>query len=150
MGKTKAKYENVGRLQTIYTINFEDPESILDIISPLIGNKRLRKQILKLGLVIIHYLTEEDTLEGSHNHVTKLLSSVSPVPENPLDLEYLLQTIGTFISRMSVHYQVIVYKMLGEQLNLPLREQSEGTPSMEKMDITKLLDSYRNIWFRSS
>ena len=53
MGRTKVKFSNVGRMQTIFTVNFEEPESILAIILPLMQNRRLKSKVIKLVFRVI-------------------------------------------------------------------------------------------------
>ena len=71
MGRTKAKFENVGRIKTIFTVNFDDPESILAIILPLMENRNIKSKVIQLGLGIVKCI--DDTIEDGIEQVTKLL-----------------------------------------------------------------------------
>ena len=86
MGRTKVRFDNVGRMKTTYTVNFDDHQSILDIIEPLMENTRTKKEILKLGLGIIDHIHEEDTIDDGIEHVTKLLGSLSPSNQNSVNV----------------------------------------------------------------
>ena len=95
MGRTKVKFSNVGRMQTIFTVNFEEPESILAIILPLMQNRRLKSKVIKLIFGVIDNM--DDTIECGIEHVTKLLKSLSPTSQNPVDVKFMLQTFGSFL-----------------------------------------------------
>ena len=141
MGRTKVRFDNVGRMKTTYTVNFDDHQSILDIIEPLMENTRTKKEILKLGLGIIDHIHAEDTIDDGIEHVTKLLGSLSPSNQNSVNVKFLIQTFGSFVENIPTEQQVTLYKMLGEQLNTPLKEQSKETPNLEHVDISDLLKS---------
>ena len=141
MGRTKAKFENVGRRKTSYNLDFEDHKTILDVIKPLMKNSRMRTEILSLGLGIINHITEEDTIDDGIEHVTKLLGSLSSSNQNPINVKFFLQTFGSFVANLPIEQQITLYKMLGEQLNTPLKEQSKETPNLEQVDISELLKS---------
>jgi hypothetical protein len=139
MGRTKAKFANVGRIKTIFTVNFDEPESILSIILPLMENSNIKSKVIQLGLGIINCI--DDTIEDGIEQVTKLLQSLSPSVQNPVDLKFMLQAFGCFVSNLPIDQQLTLYKMLGDQLNKRLKEQSEDTPKMENVDIKELLKS---------
>ena len=139
MGRTKAKFENVGRIKTIFTVNFDDPESILAIILPLMENRNIKSKVIKLGLGIVKCI--DDTTEDGIEQVTKLLQFLSPSVQNPVDVKFMLQAFGCFVSNLPIDQQLSLYTMLGRQLNQPLQEHSEDTPKMENVDIKELLKS---------
>ena len=139
MGRTKVKFSNVGRMQTIFTVNFEEPESILAIILPLMQNRRLKSKVIKLVFGVIDNM--DDTIECGIEHVTKLLKSLSPTSQNPVDVKFMLQTFGSFLFSLPKDQQLTVYKMLGNQLNKSLKDQSEDAPKMEDVDLSQLLEA---------
>ena len=66
MGRTKVRFDNVGRMKTTYTVNFDDSQSILDLIEPLMENVRTKKEILKLGLGIINLTGIQSKIKDCH------------------------------------------------------------------------------------
>ena len=141
MVRPKVQFQNNGRTKTTYTVNFEDSQSILDIITPLMANSRIKKEIMKLGMGILEHVHKDDGIEGGIEQVTKLLQCLSPSEENPVDVNFMLKTFGSFLSDLPIDQQLIMYKLLGEQLNLPLQEQSDETPKLENVDLSQLLKS---------
>ena len=108
-------------MQTIFTVNFNDPDSILDIVLPLMQNSRLKSHMIKLAFGIIDNI--DDEIECGIEQVTKILQSLSPTSQNPVDVKFMLQTFGSFLFRLPKEQQLILYKMLGNQLNKSLKEQ---------------------------
>ena len=141
MVRPQLRFQNCGRPKTTYNVNFEDSQSILDIIAPLMTNSRMKKQIIKLGIGIFDHIHKDDGIDGGIEQVTKLLQCLSPSKENPVDVNFLLKTFGSFFSELPIDQQLILYKVLGEQLNLPLQEQSDKTPNLENVDLSQLLNS---------
>ena len=139
MVRPRVKFSNVGRMQTIFTVNFEEPDSILAIILPLMQNIRLKSKVIKLAFGVIDNI--DDTIEGGIEQVTKLLQSLSPTSQNPVDVKFMLQTFGSFLFNLPKDQQLTIYKMLGNQLNKSLKEQSEDAPKMENVDLSQLLES---------
>ena len=139
MVRPKVKYINNGRMQTIFTVNFDDPDSILDIALPLMKNSRLKSNMTKLAFGIIDNI--DDEIECGIEQVTKILQSLSPTSQNPVDVKFMLQTFGSFLFSLPKDQQLVLYKMLGNQLNKSLKEQSEDTPKLENVDLAQLLKS---------
>ena len=60
------------------------------------------------------------------------------------------------LSRKNVDFQrynlqqTLLYKLLGEQLNLPLKEQSSKSPNMETIDLSALLASSNKDLYENS
>ena len=144
MVRPQLRFQNCGRPKTTYNVNFEDSQSILDIIAPLMTNSRMKKQIIKLGIGIFDHIHKDDGIDGGIEQVTKLLQCLSPSKENPVDVNFLLKTFGSFFSELPIDQQLILYKVLGEQLNLPLQEQSDKTPNLENVDLSQLLPHPEN------
>ena len=126
-------------MQTIFTVNFDEPDSILNIILPLMQNSRLKSNVIKLAFGIIDNI--DDKIECGIEQVTKILQSLFPTSQNPVDVKFMLQTFGSFLFSLPKDQQLILYKMLGNQLNKSLKEQSEDTPKMENVDLAQLLKS---------
>ena len=76
MVRPKVKYTNNGRMQTIFTVNFDEPDSILNIILPLMQNSRLKSNVIKLAFGIIDNI--DDKIECGIEQVTKILQSLFP------------------------------------------------------------------------
>ena len=137
MVRPKVKYTNNGRMQTIFTVNYD---SILDVALPCkMQNRRLKSNMIKLAFGIIDNI--DDEIECGIEQVTKILQSLSSTSQNPVDVKFMLKTFGSFLFRLPKDQQLIVYKMLGNQLNKSLKEQSEDTPKMENVDLAQLLKS---------
>ena len=66
---------------------------------------------------------------------------MSSSKQDPVDVIFLLKTFGSFFSYLDIDQQVILYKILGEQLNTPLQEQSNNSPKMESIDLSQLINS---------
>ena len=81
-------------MQTIFTVNFDDPDSILDIALPLMKNSRLKSNMTKLAFGIINNI--DDEIECGIEQVTKILQSLSPTSQNPVDVKFMLQTFLVF------------------------------------------------------
>ena len=139
MVKQKVRYQQTGRLKTIHTVNFGDHVSILNTIEPLMGNSRVRTEILKLGLGILNNIHDNDVIEDGIGHVTKLLGASTSCNKNPVDVRFFMQTVGSFVASVPIDQQLTLYKLLGAQLNSPLWDQSKRTPNLEHVDIAQLL-----------
>ena len=139
MGKNKLRYENNGRCKTTFTVNFENSNIILELITPLLDNSRIKGELLKLAIGIIGYANKDDTIEGGLEVVTKILQCLSPPAEKSADVSFFLKSFGSFFPELQISHQIILYKILGEQLNSALYEQSQGCPKMENIDISTLL-----------
>ena len=139
MGKNKLRYENNGRCKTTFTVNFENSNMILELITPLLDNSRIKGELLKLAIGIIGYANKDDTIEGGLEVVTKILQCLSPPAEKSADVSFFLKSFGSFFSELQTSHQIILYKILGEQLNSALYEQSQGCPKMENIDLSTLL-----------
>ena len=110
MGRTKQRFDHLnGRTKTTFTVNFEDANSILEQIAPLIGNNRIKSEILKLGIGIVDQIHQDDTVEGGIEQVTKLIKTLSSSKQDPVDVIFLLKTFGSFFSNLEIDQQVILY-----------------------------------------
>ena len=141
MGRTKQSKHLNGRTKTTFTVNFEDANSILEQIAPLMQNDRIKSEIIKLGIGIVDQINEDDIVEGGIEQATKLIQTLSSSKQDPVDVIFLLKTFGSFFSYLDIDQQVILYKILGEQLNTPLQEQSNNSPKMESIDLSQLINS---------
>ena len=139
MGRQKARYQETGRLRTIYTVNFGDHVSILQTIEPLMRNTRVRTEIFKLGLGILNHIQDNDVIEDCIGHVTKLLGALTSCNKTPVDMRFFMQTVGSFVASVPIDQQLPMYKLLGAQLNTPLWDQSKRSPNLEHVDIAQLL-----------
>ena len=45
MGRKKARYENAGNIKSVYTVNFREPEEIIQIIQQFKGIKSLEDNL---------------------------------------------------------------------------------------------------------
>ena len=131
MPRPKKQYQNVGRIKTMLTVNFENYESILDSIKPLLQSSRLKEELIKLAKGILITVDEDDTLNGALEILTRVLKCVNPQDESSADLIFFLKTFGRFFSDLEVNQQAILYKVLGEQINAKLYEQTQNCPKME-------------------
>ena len=139
MVRPKQRYLNNGRVQTIFTVNFEEPDTILKIILPLMDNSRLNSKIIKIAFGIISNI--EGEIEGAIEPVSKLISSFPTSSQNPIDIKFMLETFGSYLCSLPIEQQLILYKMMGNELNQPLKNQSDKSPKMEDNDLSKVLES---------
>ena len=139
--KRKRNYETVGRLKSIFTVNFEHSEEILDLIDPLFESKRSRDQLFRLASGIFEHLNAEDNVTNGIEIATKIIQSTDQKSITAVDSTFFLKTFCNFFSDLPILQQTVVYKFLGEQLNPVLYEQSQKGLKMEEIDITKLLNS---------
>ena len=151
MGRTKQRFDHLnGRTKTTFTVNFEDANSILEQIAPLMENERIKSEIMKLGIGILDQINQDDVVERGIEQATKLIQTFSSSKQDPVDVIFLLKTFGSFFSYLEIDQQVILYKILGEQLNTPLQEQSNNSPKMETMDLSQLINSSSKDLYDSS
>jgi hypothetical protein len=110
MGRTKQRFDHLnGRTKTTFTVNFGDANSILEQIAPLIGNNRIKSEILKLGIGIVDQIHQDDTVEGG----IELIQTLSSSKQDPVDVIFFLKTFGSFFSNLEIDQQVILYKIRG-------------------------------------
>ena len=92
MPRPKKQYQNVGRIKTMLTVNFENSESVLDSIKPLLQSSRLKEELIKLAKGILITVDEDDTLNGALEILTRVLKCVNPQDESSADLIFFLET----------------------------------------------------------
>ena len=144
MGRKKTKFDNVGRVRTTFEVNFERPEEILNVVLPLMENERLRSNILLIATETIKSLKPNDVAcSTAIECVIKLLGSatVTEVQRSPIDVKFLIQAFCEFFKSLPVKDQLALYKILGEQLNTPLQEQSCEAPNLENVDLAQIINS---------
>ena len=139
-----------GRLKTTLTLNFDNVEAVIDSVLPLLKNKRTRANIIKNGCAILNEVDENDILDGCIKLIIILLDSLSPSQESHVDVSFLIKSFGRFFSDVDSQQQTLLYKLLGEQLNLPLKEQSSKSPNMETIDLSALLASSNKDLYENS
>ena len=48
MGKKRARYENAGNIKTVQTVNFREPENIIQILQTFEGNEAMEGHLAEL------------------------------------------------------------------------------------------------------
>ena len=77
MPRTEKRYQNVGRIKTLLTVNFENSVEVLESIQPMFQNSRLKPELIKLAKGILITAEEDDALNGALEILTRVLSSVT-------------------------------------------------------------------------
>ena len=153
MPRTEKRYQNVGRIKTLLTVNFENSDEVLESIQPMLQSCRLKQELIKLAKGILVTVEEDDALNGALEILTRVLKCVNPRNETSDDVIFFLKTFGSFFSDLEVNQQIILYKVLGEQINAKLYEQTQNCIKMENVDIATLMkssakDIYENVDIR--
>ena len=153
MPRTKKRYQNVGRIKTLLTVNFENSDEVLESIQPMLQSCRLKQELIQLAKGILVTVEEDDALNGALEILTRVLKCVNPRNETSDDVIFFLKTFGSFFSDLEVNQKIILYKVLGEQINAKLYEQTQNCIKMENVDIATLMkssakDIYENVDIR--
>ena len=153
MPRTEKRYQNVGRIKTLLTVNFENSDEVLESIQPMLQSCRLKQELIKLAKGILVTVEEDDALNGALEILTRVLKCVNQRNETSDDVIFFLKTFGSFFSDLEVNQQIILYKVLGEQINAKLYEQTQNCIKMENVDIATLMkssakDIYENVDIR--
>ena len=53
MPRTEKRYQNVGRIKTLLTVNFENSDEVLESIQPMLQSCRLKQELIKLAKGIL-------------------------------------------------------------------------------------------------
>ena len=114
MGRPKLRYSNSGRVKTNFTLNFDDPDAVLEAILPLMENNRLKGKVIKVALGIIEKI--DGKIEGGLDQATTLIASLTS-SHNTADVKFLIEAFGSFVSNLPIEQQLTLYKMLGNQMN---------------------------------
>ena len=141
MPRTEKRYQNVGRIKTLLTVNFENSDEVLESIQSMLQSCRLKQELIKLAKGILVTVEEDDALNGALEILTRVLKCVNPRNETSDDVIFFLKTFGSFFSDLEVNQQIILYKVLGEQINAKLYEQTQNCIKMENVDIATLMKS---------
>ena len=110
MGRPKLRYSNSGRVKTNFTLNFDDPDAVLEAILPLMENNRLKGKVIKVALGIIEKI--DGKIEGGLDQATTLIASLTS-SHNTADVKFLIEAFGSFVSNLPIEQQLTLYKMLG-------------------------------------
>ena len=94
--KRKRNYETVGRPQTVFEVNFEHSEEILDLIDPLFGNRRSRHQLFRLASGIFEHLNAEGNRTNVIKIATQVIQSTDKNTITEVDSTFFLKTFCSF------------------------------------------------------
>ena len=160
MGQKNKRYENAGNIKSVYTVNFREPEEIIQIIQQFKGIKSLEDNLAFLYIELQNVL---DGYEFSDEQKTKLQSftvksfdgqdiikneetlsffskfryCLFPVEKNMnlKVMEYFLD----YLFKLPVSDQAVVYGALGEELNKVLLQKTKENNDIQNIDLKKLL-----------
>jgi hypothetical protein len=160
MGRKKARYENAGNIKSVYTVNFREPEEIIQIIQQFKGIKSLEdnlaflyielqnvldgyefsdEQKTKLQSFTVKSLDGQDIIknEETFSFFSKFLDCLSPEEKNMnlKVMEYFLD----YLFKLPVSDQAVVYGALGEELNKVLLQKTKENNDIQNIDLEKLL-----------
>ena len=93
MPRTEKRYQNVGRIKTLLTVNFENSDEVLESIQPMLQSCRLKQELIKLAKGILVTVEEDDALNGALEILTRVLKCVNPRNETSDDVIFFLKTL---------------------------------------------------------
>ena len=160
MGRKKARYENAGNIKSVYTVNFREPEEIIQIIQQFKGITSLEdnlailyielqnvldgyefsdEQKTKLQSFTVKSLDGQDIIKNEEtlSFFSKFLDCLSPEEKNMnlKVMEYFLD----YLFKLPVSDQAVVYGALGEELNKVLLQKTKENNDIQNIDLEKLL-----------
>ena len=171
MGRKRKRYENTGNIQTVFTVNFRDPDQIDEIFEAFAENEVMCQVMAKLYCKMqVHLLDYDFSVEQSKSILefaidktvankvdmkedllvaaTRAVESTLPA-ENKTN-ENFIKAFSSFFFSLPIAEQCRLYEMFGNELNTVLYEQTKEKIDMKHMDIEKLLNSSsRNIFFNA-
>ena len=78
MDRTIQRFKHLnGRTKTTFTVNFEDANSILEQIAPLMEIDRIKSEIIKLSIGIVDQINQDAIVEVGIEQATKLIQTLS-------------------------------------------------------------------------
>ena len=160
MVRKRARYENVGNIKSIFTVNFREPNEIMEVIETFRGSEVMEGHLAKLFCRMKHFLKGYDfekadqkeiisfaaeAIDGDENE-KDIIGSVSTMVEKlkPADEEVnskLIRSLLTFLLSLPASEQVEAYEVLGDKLNDALFKQTKEENDIQKIDLQKLLQT---------
>ena len=160
MGRKKARYENAGNIKSVYTVNFREPEEIIQIIQQFKGITSLEdnlailyielqnvldgyefsdEQKTKLQSFTVKSLDGQDIIKNEEtlSFFSNFLDCLSPEEKNMnlKVMEYFLD----YMFKLPVSDQAVVYGALEEELNKVLLQKTKENNDIQNFDLEKLL-----------
>ena len=166
MGKKRARYENIGqnRIKSVYEVNFREPEEIVNILESFRGNEKMEEHLVPVFLKFLEifddyqFKTEEQRSivdfalktvsfeDESFGKIAKIILR-GIAPGEALVKSEIVREFLNYILSVPVQDQVDAYKVLGNELNKVLYEQTIGVPNIQQIDLQQLLNtSHTNLY----
>ena len=169
MVRKRGRYENAGRLQSIFTVNFRETDEILTILNSFRGNEAMEGHIadlyIKMQAILIDYdFTNKqksdvlefaiETLDDKENDdeilstSSRLIEKLSPGSKDRNTR--ITNTFLCFVCSLPPEEQMSVYEGLGKELNNVLYEQTKESTKIQDIDLLELLKTSSKDMFENA
>ena len=171
MGRKRKRYENTGNIQTVFTVNFRDPDQIDEIFKTFAQNEVMCGNMAKLFCNMQCHLLDYDfsaqqaksilefavdkNLDNNLDTSEDLIAAASKViecaiPGQTETNQSLIRSFSVFFFSLPSVEQCSMYESFGKELNTALYEQTKSKIDIQNMDIEKLLNSSSSDLFKNA
>ena len=160
MVRKRARYENVGNIKAIFTVNFREPNKIMEVMETFRGSEVMEGHLANLFCQMKDFLIGYEFCKAEQKKITSFAAEAMDEDENekeiiesvstmvaklkPADEEInckLVKSFLTFLQSLPASEQVETYAVLGDKLNDALFKQTKEEIDVQKVDLQKLLQT---------
>ena len=171
MGRKRKRYENTGNIQTVFTVNFRDPDQIDEIFQTFAQNEVMCGNMAKLFCNMHCHLRDYDfsvqqtksilefavdksvdiNLDMSEDLIAAATKVIECATPGRIEInQSFMRSFTVFFFSLPSAEQCSVYEIFGKELNTVLYEQTKSKIDIQNMDIEKLLKSSSRDLFNNA
>ena len=158
MGRKRARYENVGNIQSIFTVNFREPNEIIEVMNTFRGSEIMEGNLANLFCQMKAFFVDYEFDKAEQKEMVSFAAEAMDDNENdkqiiesvsimvgklkPGNVEVnlkLVKSVLSFLVSLPATEQVETYEALGDKLNDVLFQQTKEDIDIQKVDLEKLL-----------
>ena len=131
MGRKRARYENVGNIKSIFTVNFREPNEIMEIMETFKGSEVMEGHLANLFCQMKTFFEEYEFCKADQKEIISFAAEAMDDDENG---EEIIESVSNMVGKLKPGDEEINSKLVNSFLTF-LQQQNKWKP-MKCWDIS--------------